>query len=149
ASVHTTLTRDTTKAERTSLAGVRSTAQTSGRRSASCRPDFPAHRVSGYRFGRERDAELIGDRDCHHALLQRGPHRLRREHDEPAKVDAAPDDLDLDAAGRKQEVGVRGDERRVLERTVDPEPRELALGRSALEHAVDQPEQPDELGAYG
>src|SRR5207245_7710401 len=84
-----------------------------GRRTPTRLPGSPTRQSTAWSadgFRREREAELVRDRDGNESLLERRAHGLRREQHEPAELVAAADDRDLDAAGRQQEVGVRGDE---------------------------------------
>ena len=101
---------------------------------------------AGRVLGRQRDAELIGDRDRDDSLLERRTDRLGCEEHEAAEVAAAPDHGKLDAPGRQQEVGMVGDEWRAFDGPVDAEAGERGLRGSGLEHAIDEPEQADELG---
>ena len=102
------------------------------------------HRVVG-RSRRQRQAELVGDRDRDEPLLERRAGRLRRVEHEPPELAAAAHHRDLDAAGRQQEIAPR-DEPRAFQRAAVPEARELGAGTLGLVDALVETEQPDELG---
>src|SRR5213079_1318646 len=79
--------------------------------------------------------------------LERGSYRFGGEEHEAPEVAAAPDDFELDAAGRQQEVAVVGNEWRAFDRAVDAEAGERGVRRAGLEHTVEETEETDELGA--